>query len=255
MLLTHPRATGTATENVMRTKPEMKVLHAPYLDTFLIKKYGSDHLFTRSLPNPALTFDDVTNHLFQLAERSPVFFKESAYLLVDYLKDHPEVYHHPQVKIAFLVRDPAKSVLSFYRKMPSVDESIVGHRQLWELFVFLKEQLNVTPLVIDSDELLKDPLSILGKLGSYWGLAFDETNLKWETGYSDDWHLSNWYVEVANSTQLGGYRGDVEREEDGTPKYLEVEDEQDRLRLQDLFRSQNGYYQKLFHYALKAENK
>lgn len=254
ILLTHPRATGTAFEKVIRTQANMIVLHQPFLDPHIIRKYGPDHPFTQSLPNPSITFQDVADQLFISAKQSPVFFKESAYLLINYLKEHPEFYKNPQVKIAFLVRDPAKSIISFYKKMPSVDDSVVGHRQVWELFSLLKDYQKQAPLVIDSDELLKDPIYILNRVGEHWGLEFNESNLKWESGYSSDWHLKDWYVEVADSTELGQYRGDVARQKDGTPKYLEVTDEKDRLRLQELYRVQNGYYQNLLQYALKARN-
>ena len=146
ILLTHPRATGTAFEKVMRTQEGMQVLHAPYLDPYLIKKYGPNHSFTRGLPNPFLTFDDVTNELILMAIQGPVFFKESGYLLADYAKEHHEFYQHPQIKIAFLIRDPAKSIISFYKKMSSVDESIVGHRQLWDLFELFRDHKQEIPL-------------------------------------------------------------------------------------------------------------
>lgn len=253
ILLTHPRATATAFERVMRTKENLQVLHAPYLDSYLIKKYGTNHILTKSLKGPHLTFDDVTNHLFEMSKTAPVFFKESGYLLVDYLKEHPELLTHEQIKIAFLVRDPAKSIISYYRKMPTVDDSIIGHRQLWELFNLILDQKNEIPLVIDSDEFLKSPLKILNRLGIDWGLTFDQTNLSWESGYSEDWHVRDWYVEVAESTELGDYTGDVERDENGTPLYLEVTTEPDRQRLRDIFQSQNIYYQQLFPYALKAK--
>jgi hypothetical protein len=252
ILLTHPRATGTAFEKVMRTHSDMTVLHAPYLDPYSIQKYGPNHIFTNSLPDSSLTFEDVTNKLFKMAKESPVFFKESGYVLVEYLKEHPEFYKNPQVKIAFLIRDPAKSILSFYRKMPTVNESIIGHRQLWELFVLLNGQEQKLPLIIDSDEFLKNPLASLNHLGNDWDLKFDENNLCWENGYAEDWRLKDWYVEVANSTELGSYKGDMERNEDGIPKYSEVADEKDRLRLQDLYKIQNVYYQQLLNHTFKS---
>jgi hypothetical protein len=251
ILLTHPRATATAFEKVIGTHEDITVLHAPYLDPYLAKKYGLDHPFTKTLTNPSITYQDVTNHIFKLAEESPVFFKESGYVLIDYLKQHPEFYKNSQVKIAFLIRDPAKSVISFYRKMPSVDESIIGHKQLWDLFVFLKSKLDFTPVVIDSDEFLKNPIPILQELGDNWGIKFDEKNLSWNSGYSSDWRLKDWYVEVGASTRLEPYRGDVPREKDGTPLYEEVKDKKTREKLQGFYRSQNVYYQQLMQYALK----
>lgn len=253
ILLTHPRATGTAFEKVMRTCDGIQVLHAPYLDPYLLKKYGSDHPFTKSLPDPELHFEDVTNRLFTLAKKSPIFFKESGYVLLEYLKEHPEFYRNPQIKIAFLVRDPAKSILSFYKKMPAVDESIIGHRQLWELFVLFKTEQK-DPLIIDSDEFLKNPLQMLNHLGKHWGLDFKEDNLHWQSGYEEDWHLKDWYIEVANTTELGPYKGDVTRNDEGIPQYFEATNEKDRLRLQELYKIQNVYYQKLLQYAFKPKN-
>ncbi len=251
ILLTHPRATGTAFEKVIRTHDDITVLHAPYLDPYLIKKYGPNHAFTNSLPDSSLTFEDVTNKLFNMAKDSPVFFKESGYVLIEYLKEHPNFYNNPQVKIAFLIRDPAKSILSFYKKMPTVNESIIGYRQLWELFLLLKDQKQELPPIIDSDEFLKNPLASLSYLGNYWNLNFSENNLYWKNGYAEDWRLKDWYVEVANSTELGSYRGDVQRNKDGVPEYSEVIDEQERLRLQDLYIIQNVYYQNLLKYSFK----
>lgn len=250
ILLTHPRATGTAFEKVMRTCDQIQVLHAPYLDPYIIQKYGHNHSFTKNLPDLSITFDDVTNKLYAMAKISPVFFKESGYVILEYLKKHPEFYKNSQIKIGFLIRDPAKSILSFYKKMPTVNESIIGHKQLWELFVLLRDQLQEPPLVIDSDEFLKNPLFTLNQLGKNWDLTFNEQNLHWERGYEEDWHLKDWYMEVANSTELGASQPDIERNADGTPKYLEVEDEQDRLRLQDLYRIQTPYYQNLLKYSI-----
>lgn len=252
ILLTHPRATATAFEKVMRTQEGLQVLHAPFLPAHIARKYGPDHSFTKQLPNPKITFEDVSDYLFQLAKNGPVFFKESGYLLVNFFKEHPEFYRNPQVKMAFLVRDPAKSIISYYKKMPTVNEPIIGHRQLWDLFLLLREDFGEIPLVLDSDEFLKDPLFILNQLGNKWGLNFDEDNLHWEKGYADDWHLKDWYVEVAESTELEGYRGDVPRDLAGTPLYAEVTNEKDRIRLQEFYRIQNGYYQNLLQYALKA---
>ena len=89
-------------------------------------------------------------------------------------------------------------------------------------------------------------------MGKQWGLQFNETNLHWEKGYAKDWHLKDWYVEVANTTELGTYQGDVQRDENGVPLYLEVESTQDRERLQNIFKIQNVYYRKLLKYSLRG---
>lgn len=252
IMLTHPRATGTAFEKVMRTQENMTVLHVPYFGAYVGKKYGLEHPYTLAMPDKMLTFEAVTNKLLMLAKTNPVFFKESSHVLFDYLLEHPEFYKNSQVRIAFLVRDPAKSVVSFYKKMPTVNETVLNYKQLWELFVLLKDELDEIPFVIDSDEFLKDPLHVLNHLGQHWGMEFTHENLQWESGYAWDWHLKEWYVEVASSTKLWNYGGDVLRNEEGMPKYLEITDENDRQFLQNLYKLQKPYYANFLQYAIKA---
>lgn len=250
MVLTHPRATATAFERIFRENENLTVLHAPFLPPYMIQKYGADHPFAQHFLNGSpQTFQGVQDYLVDLAEARPVFFKESAYLLLAYMKSAPEFFLAPTTKIAILVRDPAKSILSYYKKLPSVTAPIVGHQALWESFVFLSEKMESPPLVIDSDLFLQNPLPILEALGNVWGLTFSADQLQWESGYAEDWHWQEWYADVANSTGLGSYRGDVLREEDGTPAYLEVESEKDRQRLQEIYRSQAPYYQLLLEQA------
>lgn len=249
-LITHPRATGTAFEKIMRTHGDIHVVHQPYLTPYLLNTLSPTHPYRESLPLQ-MSYDDATNQLLELAKEKPVFFKEQSYIVLDYIKTHPEFYRNPKVKFAFLIRDPAKSILSYYRKMPGLDNSIIGHQQLWELYVFLKEQLGPNLIVIDSDELLKNPLPILQKLGKAWGLRFSTKDLHWDKGYADDWTFKEWYVEVGDSTKLESYRGDVPRLSNGIPVYAEVEDLEARHRLQEYYIYQNVYYQKLLEHAVK----
>ncbi len=252
IVLTHPRATATAFERIFRENEDLTVLHAPFLPPYMIQKYGADHPFAQPFLNGSpQTFEGVQDDLCELAKERSVFFKESAYLLLPYMKAAPEFFLSPTTKIVILVRDPAKSILSYYKKLPSVTAPIVGHQALWETFVFLSEKMESPPLVIDSDLFLQNPLPILDALGQKWGLTFTADQLEWESGYAEDWHWKEWYADVANSTGLGSYRGDVLREDDGTPAYLEVENEADRQRLQEIYRSQAPYYQLLLEHALQ----
>jgi hypothetical protein len=254
-LLTHPRSTGTAFEKIMRTHGDTEVVHQPFLEPFLLKWLPADNPYLKNIPLD-LTYNGIKNKLFQLAEKKSLFFKEQGYIVLDYFKAHPDFYQNPQVRFAFLIRDPAKSIISCYRKMPSIDNTgigLIGHKELWELFNMIQEFTGKPPLVIDSDDLLKTPLPILNKLGETWGMTFTEKDLHWEKGYVDEWlHIDgNWYIEVSNSIELGSYHGDVPCLEDGTPEYAEVEDLQARKRLQDMYHTQIGFYQKLLQYAVK----
>lgn len=254
ILLTHPRATATAFEKIMINVENMKVLHAPFNDTHLGLKYTNEQsAFNVEKNKVKKSFDDIMKDIIQMSKQQPVFFKESAHLLNSWLKKNTWIFKNPKVKIAFLVRDPAKSILSFYKKMPNFDISIVGHLQLLETYNLAKEHMAHKELmVIDSDLLLKNPLPILNKLACDWSLPeFTQESLAWQTGYSEDWTHQNWYDVVASSEGLLQHSGEIERER-GVPLYYEVE-EPDRTRLRTMFQVLDSPYQVLLSLAYKAK--
>ena len=128
--LTHPRATGTAFEMIFRTTDELEVMHAPFLNPYIVQKYPQDHAFVRLLPNSTVTFDEVVDTIIEKAQHAPVFIKESAYVLLKYMQHNLDFFKRDQVKLLVYVRNPAKSIISLYRKLPSVDDSVIGHREL-----------------------------------------------------------------------------------------------------------------------------
>ena len=250
-LATHPRSTGTAFENIIRTHGGIQVLHQPFLDPYLQENLPKNHPYRKVISDS--TYDEVVHQIFGLAKTAPVFFKDQAFMVLDYVKSHLKGLKNPQIHFAFLIRDPAKTILSLYRKDPRFSPAEIGHEHLWELFNLIKENTGKTPLVIDSDELLKDPMANLDRLGKEWDIAFREQDLHWQEGYTDDWLRvdKKWYDEVAASDQLGSYRGELPRLEDGIPEYTEVDNLHDRARLQEIYRRQNIFYLKLLEHVVR----
>jgi hypothetical protein len=78
--------------------------------------------------------------------------------------------------------------------------SDIGIKKASELFLFLKKN-GRTPIVIDSDELLKNPETYLKKLCSLLNIPFSEKMLSWKKGgiMEDGIWAKYWYGNVHNS--------------------------------------------------------
>ena len=65
-----------------------------------------------------------------------------------------------------------------------------------------------TPLVIDSQKLLRDPAGVLGRVCDHLGLRFDPTVLTWEPGPvpEDGAWAPYWYENVHKSTGFAPYQ-------------------------------------------------
>ena len=241
--LTHPRATATAFEMIFRTTDELEVMHAPFLNPYIVQKYPQDHAFVRLLPNPTVTFEEIINDIMEKAQHTPVFIKESAYVLLKYMQHNLDFFKRDQVKLLVYVRNPAKSIISLYRKLPSVDDSVIGHRELRQVYELLKSHKPI--LVIDSDNFLNNPKSYLTLINEHWSLNIDKSNLAWEPQFASDWHLKSFYSEVSSSQELGGPTPEIELDIHELPMYDEVKNEEDKKRLQGLYKIHFPFYQKL----------
>lgn len=109
----------------------------------------------------------------------------------------------------FLIRDPAQVIASYVKKMPDVNEEAIGIRRQDELFRQIRSTMGVTPAVIDSNDVLKNPRKILGELCDYLEISFpEEQMLHWPAGKraSDGVWAHHWYHDVEQSTGFGKYR-------------------------------------------------
>lgn len=100
-----------------------------------------------------------------------------------------------------LIRHPEKLLASFSKviKNPSLDD--IGIKKAAELFAYLKNQ-GKTPLVIDSDQLLKNPEGYLQKICDALDIPFTKDMLSWQKGgiQEDGIWAQYWYGNVHNST-------------------------------------------------------
>lgn len=137
----------------------------------------------------------------------------------------------------FLTRSPADMITSFIKNVPNPTADILGLPQQVEL-------LNVivagggTPIVVDSQDILRDPPAMLEALCERIGIPWDEAMLSWPAGPKpEDGSWSTfWYHTVRKSTGWQPYQ----------PKDDVVPD-----RLQPLLEECMDYYEHLMPHAIR----
>lgn len=153
-----PRSTSTAFEWMMRQRGDLDCLHEPFGEAWY---QGEDPLWPRfkegEETTSGLTIESVWDDIQARAEKGPVFLKDFPHYI-----NHmwtPEFLGH--FTHAFLIRDPAKTISSMYNKWPDFDELEVGFPEQRALFDLLTALNGTPPPVIDSDDLLEDPDSMV----------------------------------------------------------------------------------------------
>jgi len=101
----------------------------------------------------------------------------------------------------FLIRSPYQLISSFAKIIPDPTMRDIGVKAQWNIYNDLIEH-NADVLVVDSNELLKDPSKVLNEVCGRLEIPFDEAMLNWAAGprKEDGVWANYWYENVHRST-------------------------------------------------------
>ena len=230
-----PRSTSTAFEWMMHQRGDMTCLHEPFGEAWY---QGEDPLWPRFTPGDkttaGLSIESVWDSIQELATKGPVFIKDFPHY-INHMWDAAFLSHFTH---AFLIRDPAKTITSMYNKWPDFDELEVGFPEQRALFDLLTAINGTAPPVIDSDDLLENPVAMTAAFCDAVGIPFIESALQWEAGgdmsaYSW-WDGGSFHANLAQSTGLAPQKR----------RYIELENTPERV--QRVHRRMLPHYQRLY---------
>ncbi len=204
-----PRSTSTAFEWMMRMRGDFTCFHEPFGEAWYLGEEARAPRVTADTPRKSgLKFVVVIARLERAAGERPVF-----------LKDMPQFTEHlwndeflDRFEHSFLIRDPAKVLASLERSYarsghPGFTRNEVGFAEQRRLFDILCERRDKAPIVIDSDDLLENPVAMVERYCEAVGIPFIAGALSWGAGGRDEvlWYDADgsvWHESLRKSTGL-----------------------------------------------------
>lgn len=203
-----PRSTSTAFEWMMRMRGDFVCLHEP----FGVAYYrGVDRRTTRPDENPlepVRSYASTWREILDARRHGRVFIKDFP-SYVSHLADPDEPSHDPtfldHFQHTFLVRDPAKVLVSMYAQWNEFTMEEASFEDLHRMFDLVVERDGTIPPVIDSDNLLDDPHGTVRAYCQAVGIEFLPEALAWEQGDRTEvrWYGGRWHDALSASTGLG----------------------------------------------------
>jgi hypothetical protein len=108
----------------------------------------------------------------------------------------------------FLIRHPGEVILSYSKKYEITSIYQLGFPQQSELYNKIKHDTGRSPIVIDSKNILMNPINLLNKLCQKLEIPFSDKMLSWPLGKRDSdgvWG-QYWYGNVEKSTGFKAYQ-------------------------------------------------
>ena len=234
-LISGPRNISTALMYSFAQRKDMSVMDEPFYGIYLDKHDVNHPGREEILSTFPLTLDKTLDWIETKSKASEhLFIKNMGHHLIDmnvsFLADWTNV---------FLVRDPKQLIASFAEVIPNPKMQDIALQRQAEIFDIITDMTGQSPIVIDSNEVLKDPPKILQKVCDQVGITFDETMLTWEPNEPvvDVPWAKYWYANVQRSS------GFQKQKTSSRPL-------PDRCR--PLYESALPFYQKLSKNAIRA---
>ncbi len=196
-LIAGPRNISTALMYSFAQRPDTVVLDEPFYGFFLrwtgIDHPGRDEIIASMPLDPAGIFGQIEN---RETEKGLVFVKNMAHHLDGF--DYRRIGQYRNV---FLIRDPAQMLVSYAKVRTQPTLADIGLQHQADLYGQLAAA-GSPPLVLDGNEVRKNPASVLTKLCGALGIPFTEKMLQWPAGPrpEDGIWAKHWYANVHQST-------------------------------------------------------
>lgn len=203
ILWSAPRCMSSVFERSIRELKSVKVLYEPHQQAYYRgpeRVTDSNHPTEAEL-NPTATFQAADEMLLQSYHGyEALFAKNHTYFIEGKYEQYMEG-RFARFKHTFLIRHPRKSIPSYMRackqcSFPAIPDKN-GIEQLFDLFKTVQQSIDPNPVVVDADDLLMNPRSIMEQYCSAVGLPFEESMLSWTPGEVQDWmsfaHCQVWH--------------------------------------------------------------
>lgn len=185
-----PRSMSTAFFRMMAERDEFCLIHEPF---YACERGHPVEVGDRTLHNAA----EVISFMRRCAQ--PVFFKETTeYRHAKLFTTHPELL---EMTHTFIIRDPRRVIESHFALNPKVTCDEIGFEHLAEIFELVHQETGVAPVVVDADQLVRDPAGVVSAYCRRVGLTERPDALTWEPGERPEWAATHtWHQDATASS-------------------------------------------------------
>lgn len=207
IMMTVPRTISTAFERSMMARGDHKVFHEPW---------NSEYVYRNQLgaaPSQELidagSYQGIKELFYKYAKERPVYVKDMMWAIQDEIIQDEAFLSDPNVHLSILIRDPSRSIESYFLKMrQSADPDLAIEVTRWvfcyDALLKLAEKSHalrgVWPYIVQAEELCTQPALVMQTYCQKVGVPFLPEALVWEKAMPEEWaHTKIWHDDAAES--------------------------------------------------------
>ncbi len=174
-------------------------LHEPFLHYYYLERSRKPLPHFESEQNHPTSYAETRDMILRHAENSPVFAKDMSYYIIPEILQDREFCR--RVRHCFLIRNPLRSIMSYYKLDKDVALDEIGIEAQW-LHLQGLQQLGINDSVVLEAEAVQAHSSLAMRL--FWqalGLDYIKQALSWQQDSTpEDWqYVRGWHQSVSDS--------------------------------------------------------
>jgi hypothetical protein len=182
----------------MHERGDTTTFHEPFLYLYYVHDAKKELVHFDRDPKHPTSYTDIKTAILDAAENGPVFVKDMCYYVSDYI--HHDLEFVKRTKNTFLIRTPEKTIPSYYRLDPQVTLEEIGVEAQYRHFELVRRSTGEWPIVVDAEDLLRDPDTTMRTYCRALGIEFVPESLNWETPVPPHWkHVAGWHEDLSRS--------------------------------------------------------
>jgi len=201
-----PRNISTAMMRSFENRSDTIVVDEPFYAYYLARTGIMHPMNEEILASQSNDWQQVVKEITgPTFEDSPVFYQKQ---MTHHLLEEVDRGWMKECFSAFLIRDPRAIIASYSAKRDSVTLEDIGIIQQAEIFDYVCDQLGEAPPVLEANDVLANPESVLSQLCEKAGISFQDAMVQWPKGRreSDGVWADHWYHSVEGSTGFSAPR-------------------------------------------------
>ncbi len=201
-----PRNISTAMLRSWGNRSDTAIVDEPFYAHYLAETGLQHPGYAEVLAHQENDWEQVKKTLLgPVPDNQPIFYQKH---MAHHLLPHMQGDWLHRLQHVFLIRRPAAMLLSLAQVLSQPALPDTGLPQQLDLFEQIKQHTGMTPLVVDSVDLLRQPEPMLRAWCAHMEVEFTAAMLNWPPGPRDTdgiW-AKHWYASVEKSTGFMPYK-------------------------------------------------
>ncbi|WP_293947480.1 sulfotransferase-like domain-containing protein [Sneathiella sp.] len=198
-----PRNISTAMMRAFASRPGCRAVDEPFYAYYLAKTGLKHPMYEEVIASQPTDWQVVAANLNGPHSAQELYIKQMTHHMLEEV-DLGAFRHH---RNCFLIRDPRRVIASYAVKWDRITTDDIGIRRQLEIFEALQRLTGETPVVVEAEDILKNPEDMLRKLCAALDINWQPEMLSWPAGRrpEDGVWATHWYASVEATTGFAPY--------------------------------------------------